>query len=275
MDADAILAADLAQTLISLSLNSTDHTEHNATKFEQSLLVSNERAIDNLVAPISIEGLLNPAPCRSASIPHIDNAHISAKESKDKQRKSASILSGTPGENDNLVVVIQQACDRHKFSRNVSARDLDAIVERPERSQAALLGILAARECLVEASLPSFSMHPTSRKGSLNDDATLQVHGALFCEELAGLCASAAGNLASRTIEVPPDYPHDDLYLGPNSLEALEGCLGALYDGIDLIFGNDDYKMSHVAIRPPGHHAGQKPCGFCWMYMKLLSYYKH
>ncbi|RQM08738.1 hypothetical protein DH86_00002453, partial [Scytalidium sp. 3C] len=68
----------------------------------------------------------------------------------------------------------------------------------------------------------------------------------------------------------PAKFHEGDLYLCSESLNAMEGALGAVCEGIDSVFnGTASGKGPHrafVAIRPPGHHCSASfPSGFCWL----------
>ena len=82
--------------------------------------------------------------------------------------------------------------------------------------------------------------------------------GRLLIGELGtppGLTAMANGakdKLTQGIVEVPADFHQGDLYLCEESLEDLEGCLGAVYDGVDSVFGGGPVKKAFVCIRPPG-----------------------
>ena len=102
-------------------------------------------------------------------------------------------------------------------------------------------------------------------------------------EELKIMCDNAETKLAtngkeltrpdiSRSPEqgVPAKLHEGDLYLCAESLNAMEGALGAVCEGVDAVFqGSANGKGPHrtfVAIRPPGHHCSASyPSGFCWL----------
>ena len=91
----------------------------------------------------------------------------------------------------------------------------------------------------------------------------MDVHGATWPVELTSLCDSAAEKLSKGDLEIPPPYHSGDLYLGHGSHEALRGCIGSVYDGVDRVLA-DGYDRVHVSVRPPGHHCAEKmPSGFC------------
>lgn len=163
------------------------------------------------------------------------------------------------------LVVLHDACTKHKFSRSIKARDLASIVERPERCRASVIGIAAAKARLdIEESIDlSFNIIKSDRLGKLTDQAVLDVHGSAWPSELTSLCDGAAETLAKGNIEIPAPYHSGDLYLGDGSQEALRGCIGSVYDGVDRVLA-DDYDRVHVSVRPPGHHCAETmPSGFC------------
>ncbi|KAG0126020.1 Histone deacetylase HOS3 [Tuber indicum] len=186
-------------------------------------------------------------------------------------------------------VIFHDTSYRHRYSRpNTSLQDLATIVERPERIPAATLGVAAAQTRVGRSRL---SIRKSERMGSLLDPEVMLVHchaapvrGAKssWPEDLAAMCGAAAEKLKKGECEVPKGYHQGDLYLCEESKEDLEGCLGALYDGVDLVFGGDErngtiseddqkrrgVRRAFVCIRPPGigHHCAEtQPSGFCWL----------
>ncbi|KAM0271851.1 hypothetical protein ACHAPA_002616 [Fusarium lateritium] len=194
-----------------------------------------------------------------------------------------------------LIVVLNDDVYGHRFSRPRTSRAaLSTIVERPERVKAAVLGVSAAyvrlggrhcegdyplhqqREAEDLASIP-FRMHKTERRLSLLSPAVVNVHGAKWMEELKMMCVAAESKLAmggkelqrpqlNRGAEKPPDKFHEgDLYLCSESLNAMEGALGAVCEAVDTVFGAGP-RRAFVGVRPPGHHCSASyPSGFCWV----------
>lgn len=169
-------------------------------------------------------------------------------------------------------VVFHDTSYRHKYSRpNTTKADLASIVERPERISAATLGVTAAQTHIGRAKL---SLRKSVRMGGLLDPEVMLVHAhgdgrsgkKTWPEELAAMCGLAAEKLAKGECEVPRNLHQGDLYLCAESREDMEGCLGALYDGVDIVFGCanglDGHEMDEedqsgvrrafVCIRPPG-----------------------
>ncbi|KAI9795005.1 MAG: hypothetical protein M1816_000025 [Peltula sp. TS41687] len=198
------------------------------------------------------------------------------------------------------VVILHDSCYGHRYSRPRTSRaNLNTIVERPERLHAAALGVAAAYVRLggrhsegahslgpgKDSKLPSdipFHIQRSSRSIPLTSAVVANIHGAKWMTELKLMCQSAEAKLAldgkelNRPAEVNgdetdgPKFHEGDLYLCGQSLEALEGTLGAVCDAVDTVFqgGNatDGTTKAFVCVRPPGHHCSSSyPSGFCWL----------
>ncbi|KAL2021100.1 hypothetical protein VTK56DRAFT_7519 [Thermocarpiscus australiensis] len=196
------------------------------------------------------------------------------------------------------VVILQDACYGHRFSRPRASRaHLNTIVERPERIKACVLGLSAAYVRLGErhqdgafpphperdaASLPTipFRFQKSRRRLSLGSQTVTNVHGTKWMEELKMMCDTAEAKLTANgrelqrpdidrgpNAEAPRTFHEGDLYLCAESLDALEGSLGAVCDAVDAVFSKPQgHQRAFVAIRPPGHHcSASHPSGFCWI----------
>lgn len=193
------------------------------------------------------------------------------------------------------IVVIHDSVYGHRFSRPRTSRaTLGTIVERPERVKAAVVGVssayvrLGGRHCegthpihpkLDVLDLPTipFRIQKTTRKLSLLSPAVTNVHGTKWMEELKMMCEAAESKLAMGGKELqrpemkrdtpgpPPKFHEGDLYLCAESLDAMEGALGAVCEAIDTVF-TSGFQRAFVAVRPPGHHCSASyPSGFCWV----------
>ncbi|KAF2236936.1 Arginase/deacetylase, partial [Viridothelium virens] len=198
------------------------------------------------------------------------------------------------------VVILHDDCYGHRFSRPKTTKGtLSLIVERPERLHASVLGLSAAYirlggrhsegrqpphpEREIDRRLP-FLVRKTARMVDISSPCVTNVHGKAWMDELKTMCNSASTNLASTGKELtrtpngssqsdssPKHILHEgDLYLSPESLNAFQGALGGVCEGIDAIFENAQKghgpSKAFVCIRPPGHHCSSDlPSGFCWL----------
>lgn len=199
------------------------------------------------------------------------------------------------------IVILHDSCYGHRYSRpRTSKASLSTIVERPERIHASILGLSVAYVRLGErhaegqyalhpkndpAAIPTmpFRIRKTSRRLALSSQAVTNVHGVKWMEELKIMCDNAEAKLAINGKELtrpemnrspdqgtPAKLHEGDLYLCSESLNAMEGALGAVCEGVDAVFqGSTNGTGPHrtfVAIRPPGHHCSASyPSGFCWL----------
>lgn len=196
------------------------------------------------------------------------------------------------------VVVVHDACYGHRFSRpRASKGALASIVERPERIRACVLGISAAYVRLGHRHAgarfaphpdldlhslppPPFQIRKTARSLTLSDSAVTNVHGMQWMCDLKNMCEIAESRLALTGKELVrprtegndglafsgPPLHSGDLYLCSESLNAFEGALGGVCDGVDAVLGSGPTSRAFVCIRPPGHHCSADfPSGFCWI----------
>lgn len=201
------------------------------------------------------------------------------------------------------VVVVHDACYGHRFSRPRASKALLAsIVERPERIRACVLGISAAYVRMgrrhegerfaprpdLDLHLlppPPFQIRKTSRSLPLHDNAVTHVHGNQWMTDLKSMCDVAESRLALSGKELvrprtegsegaanTPQLHSGDLYLCSESLDAFQGALGGVCDGIDAVFDHGPTTRAFVCIRPPGHHCSADfPSGFCWVNNVLVG----
>lgn len=201
------------------------------------------------------------------------------------------------------VVVIHDACYGHRFSRpRASKAMLTSIVERPERIRACVLGISAAYVRMgrrhegerfaprpdLDLHLlppPPFQIRKTSRSLPLQDSAVTHVHGTQWMTDLKSMCDVAESRLSlsgkelvrprtegSDGVANRPELHSGDLYLCSESLDAFQGALGGVCDGIDAVFDQGPTTRAFVCIRPPGHHCSADfPSGFCWVNNVLVG----
>ena len=203
-------------------------------------------------------------------------------------------------EESQTVVILQDDCYGHRYSRPRTSRaNLSTIVERPERIHASILGLATAyvrlggrhaeghaaphpKRHLTSFPPPPFKLHKTTRRVSLRSPAATAIHGAKWMNELDVMCDAAESKLALTGKELTrpnvteqtnghvriekPTLHEGDLYLCSGSLNALEGALGGVCEGVDKVFSEHGAKRAFVCIRPPGHHcSADMPSGFCWL----------
>ncbi len=200
------------------------------------------------------------------------------------------------------IVILHDAVYGHRFSRPRTSRSaLSTIVERPERVKAAVLGVSLAYVRLGDRhdegahpvhpkakihDIPKipFRIRKSTRTVPLTSAAVTNVHGTRWMEELKMMCVTAESKLAlgGRELQRPDKIERDepaqplhegDLYLCAESLNAMEGALGAVCDGVDAVFSpRPAPRRAFVAVRPPGHHcAAAHPSGFCWVNNVLVG----
>ena len=217
-----------------------------------------------------------------------------ATVAKDYFRKE---LDGHATAQTPVAVIVHDSCYGHRFSRpRTSKAALSTIVERPERILATVLGASTAYVKLgsrhadgrhpphPDRDAPPhtvpFQIRKTTRNIALNHPSVTHVHGSKWMDELQIMCDSAESKLALNGKELtrPIGYGRDengnslpklhegDLYLCNESLAALQGCLGGVFDAVDTVFTSNLTKRAFVCIRPPGHHCSSNfPSGFCWL----------
>ncbi|KAI9842794.1 MAG: hypothetical protein M1837_006897 [Sclerophora amabilis] len=200
------------------------------------------------------------------------------------------------------VVIVHDSCYGHRFSRPRTSRaNLATIVERPERIHASIVGVSMAyvrlggrhaegkyapnpkQDPKLHTTIP-FRIQKSARAISLSSSIVTSVHGAGWMDELKRMCEMAEAKLDLNGKELirpessteddgnvaKPKLHEGDLYLCGQSLDALEGSLGAVCDGVDQVFSGaksqDGPRRAFVCIRPPGHHCSSSyPSGFCWL----------
>ena len=232
----------------------------------------------------------SPAPVTAASVA---NSWFQAELDSHDQ-------GNTSDRPTNTTVILHDSCYGHRYSRPRTSRaSLSTIVERPERIHASVLGIAAAYVRLgdrhAEGQHPPhpkkdpklvpyipFRIRKSSRSVPLSSPIVTQVHGAKWMAELTAMCEAAESKLAlngkelarpeagQAVDEAPKPKLHEgDLYLCKESLDALQGCIGAVCEGVDRVFQggtSDQSRRAFVCIRPPGHHCSSNyPSGFCWL----------
>ncbi|KKK19713.1 hypothetical protein ARAM_005415 [Aspergillus rambellii] len=223
------------------------------------------------------------SPRSTAATPEHCAPTTPASIAADHFKREVDLHQSTDRQSQTLVIV-HDACYGHRFSRPRASRAaLNSIVERPERIRACVLGIsvayvrLARRHAggqfaphpdlnLHQLPIPPFQIRKTARTLAVGSPAVTHVHGSRWMEDLKTMCDAAESRLALNGKELV--RPHSsDLYLCSESLNAFEGALGGVCEGIDAVFSpSSSTKRAFVCIRPPGHHCSSGyPSGFCWI----------
>ncbi|KAJ4294891.1 histone deacetylase [Collariella sp. IMI 366227] len=251
----------------------------------------------NVLSPSRSRSGRSPLRSMSPEIPEIPIPTPQSVASNHFKAELAAHHGPEPTRRAETVVIFQDACYGHRYSRPRSSRShLSTIVERPERIKACALGVSAAYVRLGErhqdgafplspetdaASLPTipFRIQKSTRRLSLGSQTVTNVHGTKWMEELKIMCDTAEAKLANGAKELqrpdidrganagaPAKFHEGDLYLCSESLEAMEGALGGVCDAVDAVFRPQGPQRAFVAIRPPGHHcSASHPSGFCWI----------
>ncbi|RDB14887.1 Histone deacetylase HOS3, partial [Hypsizygus marmoreus] len=207
-------------------------------------------------------------------------------------------------------IFLQDACLQHQYIRS---RDLSAIVERPERLRAVTIGLSAAiarlesiapkpqsdtheqnqdpddlaaamRRMNLVLSAPMSSVvsivQSTASLDILNHPAVKYVHGDLegdvYLAKLKTWARDSVEEIQKGGSEIPEGLSQGDLYLCPQSIDAIQGALGTVCEAVDRVMtstrdatgsgSQPPVYRAFVAIRPPGHHCGEDtPSGFCFV----------
>ncbi|KAI4517050.1 Arginase/deacetylase [Schizophyllum commune Loenen D] len=200
---------------------------------------------------------------------------------------------------------VQNKCFDHRYIRST---DLSAIVERPERLRAVLIGLSAANSRLGEL-VASTSAAEVKRESTPSDDladalsrldigpnkdagkgdleqawsvrhteaavkildnpAVKFVHGDIdgdvYLENLSKWAKESTEKIQQGGSEIPEGYAQGDLYLCPESIDAMQGAMGTVCEAVDDVIAGRT-RRAFAAIRPPGHHCGEDtPSGFCFV----------
>ncbi|KAJ3921353.1 Arginase/deacetylase [Lentinula edodes] len=202
----------------------------------------------------------------------------------------------------NASIFIQDACYQHRYIRS---RDTSLIVERPERLIATKIGLAAAVTRIQEVvgkstgdpndlvaaldkltlgsrssdiTAPINVVHSSATLDILNHPAVRFTHGFPdpntakdsneYLRNLKKWSEDSIEKISKGDSEIPQELAQGDLYLCPESLNAIQGALGTVCESIDTVVdpSPSSSKRAFVAIRPPGHHCGEDtPSGFCFV----------
>ncbi|KAF8234390.1 Arginase/deacetylase [Tricholoma matsutake] len=104
------------------------------------------------------------------------------------------------------------------------------------------------------------------------------IDGDTYLDTLTSWAKESWDKIHQGGSEIPEHLPQGDLYLCTDSINAIQGAIGAVCEAVDKVVssvGNEAQASSltelpvqraFVAIRPPGHHCGEDtPSGFCFV----------
>ncbi|KAG6814974.1 hypothetical protein H0H93_009758, partial [Arthromyces matolae] len=90
------------------------------------------------------------------------------------------------------------------------------------------------------------------------------VEGDVYLEKLRAWARDSRDKINEGGSEIPEGLPQGDLYLCPESIDAIQGAVGTVCEAVDTVIASNT--RAFVAIRPPGHHCGEDtPSGFCFV----------
>ncbi|KAE9400423.1 Arginase/deacetylase [Gymnopus androsaceus JB14] len=197
-------------------------------------------------------------------------------------------------------IFIQDACYQHRYIRS---RDTSLIVERPERLTAVKVGLAAALTRIQEvvgkpaedpndlaAALNKLTLgsqpsnlsspiqvihssatldllsHPAVQFAHAFPDPTTEKDPQQYLANLKKWSEESIERISKGESEIPQGLAQGDLYLCPESLNAIQGALATVCESVDHVVDPTLSKRAFVAIRPPGHHCGEStPSGFCFV----------
>ncbi|KAF8312120.1 Arginase/deacetylase [Clavulina sp. PMI_390] len=108
----------------------------------------------------------------------------------------------------------------------------------------------------------------------LTNPALEFVHGEAtdYLSKVVSWAAESETRIKAGESEIPTGYSQGDLYLCPQSIEAIAGAASAMCEAVDMSMGRGSPALKHevprvfVAARPPGHHCSDEmPSGFCFV----------
>ncbi|KIL66821.1 hypothetical protein M378DRAFT_160323 [Amanita muscaria Koide BX008] len=130
----------------------------------------------------------------------------------------------------------------------------------------------------INPNIPATIVHSQAIVDLLNHPAVKFIHGDVdgdvYIQNLIRWAQESADKVEKGESEIPPGLSQGDLYLCPQSLDAIQGALGAACEAVDRVMMSknssdspmDQLHRAFVAIRPPGHHCGEDtPSGFCFV----------
>lgn len=190
-----------------------------------------------------------------------------------------------PSSAPSTLLVLSPASYDHVFSRDwVSKSFKSSVVERPQRLMATAIGLGAAislhsyrrkyyksKDTPTESDGIGFSILSSKRRVDIRTSPHVaKIHGPGWGKKLYEICKKIDDKHSKEDVEVPKEWPYNDIYMNKGTIRALEGVVGAVQNGVDGLFqstqplGKSPHDRAFVALRPPGHHSRKcSPSGFC------------
>ncbi|KIP06837.1 hypothetical protein PHLGIDRAFT_72030 [Phlebiopsis gigantea 11061_1 CR5-6] len=175
--------------------------------------------------------------------------------------------------NVGIAAVLARTSELATTARGTSSSTASNKDEHSEDDLASAISKLNIAEPSGHASTQSIVevVKSSAKVNILNHAAVKYIHGDIggdvYLEKLIKLSQESRDKIASGDIELPEGWPPGDLYLCPESMDAVQGALGTVCEAVDEIIGDlSSTSRAFVAVRPPGHHCGEDmPSGFCFV----------
>ncbi|KAF9816382.1 hypothetical protein IEO21_04135 [Rhodonia placenta] len=124
-------------------------------------------------------------------------------------------------------------------------------------------------------------VHSSAKVDLLHNAAVKFIHGDIegdvYLENLKRWSQESHEKVSKGESEIPATLAQGDLYLCPESIDAIQGALGTVCEAVDAVVASTrraaapdpdkaNTPRAFVAVRPPGHHCGEDtPSGFCFV----------
>ncbi|KAF8349605.1 Arginase/deacetylase [Amanita rubescens] len=206
----------------------------------------------------------------SATIARLEDALLSGNGS------SANKVNVTDGSSAGNPFASQS--DFIEPKSDVGTEELEAAMGRITINQP------TAQQLSISPAVPITIIQSQASLDLLKHPAVKYVHGDIdkdvYLENLVRWMRESSDKIANGESEIPKELSQGDLYLCPQSLDAVQGALGTVCEAVDRVMTSVGHtrksqaessptlniQRAFVAIRPPGHHCGEDtPSGFCFV----------